>query len=72
MAVFRSGEERIPILLDAEDEEITILFSATFSCDCESYVISDIKVTSVSEPAPLALFGLGLAALGYIRRRRAI
>jgi hypothetical protein len=61
-----------PTLLGVDDQPITILFEATFSCDCESYVISNIKVTNVSEPAPLALFGLGLAGLGYLRRRRSV
>ena len=35
----------------------------------ESYVFS--SATSVSEPAPLMLFGLGLAGLGFIRKKRA-
>ncbi len=55
-----------PTLLGIDDDEITLTFVGTFSWDRESFVISNIKVSSISEPAPLALFGLGLAGFGYV------
>ena len=30
-----------------------------------------VRIAVVSEPAPLAILGLGLAALGFLRRRQA-
>ena len=59
-----------PTLLGDDGPSIILLFVAKITWDRESFVISNIKVTSVSEPTPLALFGLGLAGLGYVRRRR--
>ncbi len=51
---------------------VTLTFLATFSNGSESIDVSNIKVTNytVSEPAPIALFGLGLAGLGFMRRKR--
>ncbi len=37
----------------------------------ESFVFSPAASVSVSEPSPLMLFGLGLAGLGFIRKKRA-
>ena len=61
-----------PILLGAEADNqlITLRFESAFSAPREKFEISNIKLYTVSEPAPLALFGLGLAGLGYARRRR--
>jgi hypothetical protein len=72
-----------PTALGIGDQMITLLFEGIFSCGCESIVISKIKVTSnalltpsgivlVPEPATFAVFGFGLAGLGYMRRRRSI
>ncbi len=72
-----------PTVLGADDQTITLSFEGMFSCSCESFVISNIKLTSyqlltpsgiqyIPEPTPFAMFGLGLAGLGYIRRRRSI
>ncbi len=32
----------------------------------------NLRFTGISEPATLAMFGLGLAGLGFLRRRRAV
>ncbi len=60
-------------LIGVDDSPIVILtFLADFSNGSESIDVSNIKVTNytVSEPAPMALFGLGLAGLGFMRRKR--
>ncbi len=60
-------------LIGVDDSPIVILtFLADFSNGSESIDLSNIKVTNytVSEPAPMALFGLGLAGLGFVRRKR--
>ncbi len=63
-----------PILLGVlgDDQLITLRFDSAFSAKRESFDISNIKLqnNTISEPAPIALFGLGLAGLGYMRRRR--
>jgi hypothetical protein len=52
-----------------------IIKFSLFSEDNEGGAVSVINnfnvATSVPEPAPLALFGIGLVALAYLRRRRA-
>ena len=63
-----------PILLGVlgDDQLITLRFESAFSSSRESFDISKIKLQNhtVSEPAPIALFGLGLAGLGFMRRKR--
>lgn len=67
----RSLASHGPILL-GDNPMGTLTFASTFSASREGIEISGIQLKNkiVSEPAPLALFGLGLAALGYVRRKQ--
>ena len=71
IGVPRSEESHGPILL-GDNVMGTLTFASTFSSGNEGIEISNIQLKNkiVSEPAPLALFGLGLAALGYVRRKQ--
>ena len=61
-----------PVILGLDGEFITMTWTALFNRPNEEVDISNIKLRNhtVSEPAPLALFGLGLAGLGFMRRKR--
>ncbi len=61
-----------PQILNEDGQFITMTWTALFNRPNESVDISNIKLRNlkVSEPAPLALFGLGLAGLGFMRRKR--
>ena len=68
-----NSEKSWSTLIGVDDSLITLTFWADFSNGSESIDVSNIKVTNytVAEPAPIALFGLGLAGLGFMRRRKA-
>ena len=61
-----------PVILGLDGEFITMTWTALFNRPNEEVDISNIKLRNhtVSEPAPIALFGLGLAGLGFMRRKR--
>ncbi len=61
-----------PVILGLDGEFITMTWTALFNRPNENVDISNIKLRNhtVSEPAPIALFGLGLAGLGFMRRKK--
>ncbi len=61
-----------PVILGLDGEFITMTWTALFNRPNEEVNISKIKLRNqtVSEPASMALFGLGLAGLGFMRRKR--
>ncbi len=71
IGVSRSDESHGPIYL-GDNPTGTLTFSSTFSSSSEGIDISHIKLKNyiVPEPATLALFGFGLAGLGFMRRKR--
>jgi len=71
IGVPRSDESHGPIYL-GDNPAGTVRFESTFSSSNEGIEISNIQVRNriVSEPASLALFGLGLAGLGFMRRKQ--
>ncbi len=58
--------------IGVDDTYVTLRFEGDLSSRREGFDVSNIKVGThtVSEPAPLALFGIGLAGLGFMRRKR--
>ncbi len=61
-----------PQILNEDGQFITMTWTALFNRPNEEVDISNIKLRNhtVSEPASIALFGLGLAGLGCMRRKR--
>ena len=61
-----------PQILNEDGQSITMTWTALFNRPNEEVNISKIKLRNqtVSEPASIALFGLGLAGLGFMRRKR--
>ena len=68
-------------MLEQEDAVFRILQSPSFTSAADFFLIDNITFSgvgapppppAVAEPAALATFGLGLVALGWLRRRRVI
>ncbi len=61
-----------PELLNEDGNVITMTWTGLFNRNGENVAITNIKLRNhnVPEPATIAVFGLGLAGLGFMRRKR--
>ena len=61
-----------PEFLNEDGQFITMTWTALFNRPNENVAITNIKLrnTNIPEPASMGLFGLGLAGLGFMRRKR--
>jgi hypothetical protein len=66
----QSGWTIYSTIVEANAEEMYLMFEADGTSDTYGGFIDNVSLTSVPEPSILALFGLGLAGLGFASRKK--